>query len=163
MLVDFGSGSPDASCDYGGCHHCQRFSKTEMGKTLAGSSAAVTMGPASPTASAPAPAPSVVPITPQAAQKAMNDASHMHGMAQTEYAEVKESKRVLDDQISHFTPDEFALQIGGTLERVAAQFEQDHRLAGEKVGSTQRVQSMVEKDMHDVISHASQNDKEAGR
>ena len=134
-----------------------------MGKTLAGSSAAVTMGPVSPTASAPAPAPSVVPITPQAAQKDMNDASRMHGIAQTEYAEVKESQRVLDDQISHFTPDEFALQIGGTLERVAAQFEQDHRLAGEKAGSTQRVQSMVEKDMHDVISHAPQNDKEAGR
>lgn len=121
------------------------------------------MGPVSPTASAPAPAPSVVPITPQAAQKDMNDASRMHGIAQTEYAEVKESQRVLDDQISHFTPDEFALQIGGTLERVAAQFEQDHRLAGEKAGSTQRVQSMVEKDMHDVISHAPQNDKEAGR
>lgn len=116
-----------------------------------GSAATVAMG--SPTA----PASHTVPASPEAARKAMNEASRMHGMAQTEYAEVKESQKVLDDQTSHSTPDEFALEMGATPEEVAAQLEQDRRLAGEKVGSTQRVQSMVEKDMHDVISHAPQN------
>lgn len=108
---------------------------------------------------APAPEPRVVPSTLQAAQRAKDMAAKAYAEATSDYKDVKESQSVLRMD-PRMAPAVLGLDENG-LAMAQSEFEQDRRVAGEKVGSAKRLQESAEKDLHDVNARLSESGKGA--
>lgn len=108
---------------------------------------------------APAPEPRVVPSTLQAAQRAKDMAAKAYAEATSDYKDVKESQSVLRMD-PRMAPAVLGLDENG-LAMAQSEFEQDRRVAGEKVGSAKRLQENAEKDWHDVNARLSESGKGA--
>lgn len=114
---------------------------------------------APPTVPAPVPEPRVVPSTLQAAQRAKDMAAKAYAEATSDYKDVKESQSVLRMD-PRMAPAVLGLDENG-LAMAQSEFEQDRRVAGEKVGSAKRLQENAEKDWHDVNARLSESGKGA--